>query len=158
MGYNGNIATRLAIDNLLFKKYFLGSSQMGASLWSCYFRLSSCRYLSFTLLSRHQTVVRQLPVWSTQAIEITKLLFFMQPIRLKALSVLFLFSLLARYQFLAEVTLQIGYFWDKSLKCGFCKKSFIMNVPLVSWAYLSSLLGGYNSKPTQKWWQICSTD
>ena len=44
------------------------------------------------------------------------------------------------------------------LKCGFCKKSFIMNTPLVSCAYLSSLLGGYNSKPTQKWWQICSTD
>ena len=44
------------------------------------------------------------------------------------------------------------------LKCGFRKKSFIMNTPLVSCAYLSSLLGGYNSKPTQKWWQICSTD
>ena len=29
------------------------------------------------------------------------------------------------------------------LKCGFCKKSFIMNAPLVSWAYLSSLLGGF---------------
>ena len=44
------------------------------------------------------------------------------------------------------------------LKCGFRKKSFIMNPPLVSWAYLSSLLGGCNSKPTPKWWQICSTD
>ena len=42
------------------------------------------------------------------------------------------------------------------LKCGFCKKSFIMNAPLVSsWAYL---LGGFAVAPTQKWWQICSTD
>ena len=34
------------------------------------------------------------------------------------------------------------------LKCGFCKKSFVMNVPLVSWAYLSSLLGGFAVAPT----------
>ena len=47
---------------------------------------------------------------------------------------------------------------SRRLKCGFRKKSFFMNAPLVSWKYLSSLLGGCNSKPTPKWWQICSTD
>ena len=44
----------------------------------------------------------------------------------------------------------------KLLKCGFRKKWFIMNAPLVSWAYLSSLWSGF-AAPTQ-WWQICSTD
>ena len=48
------------------------------------------------------------------------------------------------------------------LKYGFCNKSFRKDEPLTSWTlfstYLSSLLGGFagcNSKPTQKWWQIC---
>ena len=34
--------------------------------------------------------------------------------------------------------------WRHSdLKYGFCKGSFIMNAPLASWAYMSSLLGGF---------------
>ena len=58
--------------------------------------------------------------------------------------------------------------WQRILlKYGFCKKSLRKDEPLTSWtlfwAYLSSLLGGCNSKPTggnskptQKWWRICS--
>ena len=34
--------------------------------------------------------------------------------------------------------------------CGFHKKSFILNATLVSCPFPSSLLGGCNSKPTQK--------
>ena len=36
------------------------------------------------------------------------------------------------------------------LKCGFHKKSFVLNATLVSCPFPSSLLGGCNSKPTQK--------
>ena len=39
-------------------------------------------------------------------------------------------------------------------KCGFRKKSFIMNAPLVSRAYLSSLLGGCNNKSDDKYAQL----
>ena len=50
------------------------------------------------------------------------------------------------------------HFLNYTLKCGFPKKSFNLNAPLVIWAYMSSLLDGCNNKPTQKWWQICLAD
>ena len=62
-----------------------------------------------------------------------------------------------KYNKLANKTL-FKFSLSVHIKCGFCKKSFIMNAPLVSWAYLSSLLGGFAVAPTPKWWQICSTD
>ena len=43
-----------------------------------------------------------------------------------------------------QIYIRIGTFHDGLSKCGFRKKSFIMN------AYLSSLLGGFAFAPTQK--------
>ena len=48
--------------------------------------------------------------------------------------------------------------WLYQLNCGFHKKSFILNATLVSCPFPSSLLGGCNSKLTQKWGWKWATD
>ena len=44
----------------------------------------------------------------------------------------------------------LRYFKGAILKCGFLKKSFIMNAPLDILALLSSLLGAYKQQTHQK--------